>query len=227
MDQIYSGNFGISGRDTKELLAFARKCRDSEKHELAADYYDEILAQDPNSWEAAYYSMYCRLDCSNIRRVVDSALTIDETMAHVIELIANADLIKQEKYYIIQNISHEIRDLAVKTCEDIKLEQMDSVSFRKNKKLILSWCKALFTIGITTYDFFAEVDLRTANLSTMCLETCNELACKLLDATFSIPKIVYYKKAKDALNPYIIDATATIQVFDSGYKAPKVSFKFF
>lgn len=225
MDQGYTYSFGIEGLSTKELLARARKARDVEEYENAADYYDEILEKEPDNWEAAYYSMFCRLQYSNLRKRIDTALAIDDAMAGIIATIANANLIQQEKYYAIKNISMEIKDLAIKTYEATDMANMNSNSFRQFKKLTLSWCQALYTVGYSIYEDFVEDDWKTANLATLCLETCNDLATRLLNMTFTIPRLHLYKKAKDALNPYIVDATATIQVFDAHYVAPKVTFR--
>lgn len=227
MMQGISYSFGNSKQDVKVLLASARRARDNEEYERAADYYDDILEQTPDNWEAAYYSMFCRLTYTSLRKKIDTALTIDEAMANVIALIANANLIPQEKYYAIKNISMEITDLAVKTFESTDMTNMNSNSFRQFKKLTLSWCQALYTIGYSIYEDFAETDWKTSTLSTHCLETCNDLANRLLELTFTIPRFNYYRQAKAVLNPYILDATATIQVFDSHYEAPKAKFKFF
>lgn len=226
MDQGYSGGFGNTELIGRDLLAKARKARDNEAYERAADYYDDLLEQEPDNWEAAYYSMFCRLKYSNLRKKIDTALTIDDAMANVIALIANADLIPQEKYYAIKNISEEIKDLAIKTYESTDMSDFHSNSFRQFKKLTLSWCQALYTVGYSIYEDFAETDWKTANLCTMCLETCNDLASRMLNVTFSLHRMAYYKQAKEVLAPYIIDATATIQVFDPHYEAPKVQFRF-
>ena len=226
MDQGNSNNvsWAVGGKD---LLALARKARNNEEYQRAADYYDDLLDKEPNNWEAAYYSMFCRLDYSNVRRQIDTALTIDDTMAKVIELLATANLIPQEKYYAVKNISEEIRELATKLFDSFEVEKMDPNSFRRYKKLTLSWCKALFTIGYSVYDYFVDTDWKTANLSTMCLEKCNEIANRLLEDTYSLPRLRYYSQAKKALMPYIEDATETIQVFDQHYVAPKANFRFF
>lgn len=227
MDQGYSYSFENTVRSSKELLAIARRARDNEEYERAADYYDDILEQEPDNWEAAYYAMFCRLKYSNLRKKIETALAIDETMANVIALIANANLIQQEKYYAIKNISTEINDLAIKTYESTDMSDFNSNSFRQYKKLTLSWCQALYTIGYSIYEDFVENDWKTANLCTMCLETCNDLASRLLNATCTVPRMGYHKQAKEVLNPYIVDATATIQVFDTHYVAPKAQFKIF
>ncbi|MCQ2493324.1 MAG: hypothetical protein MJ104_01875 [Lachnospiraceae bacterium] len=226
MDQGFTYSFGTVGLSTKELLARARKARDVEEYDRAADYYDDILEQEPDNWEAAYYSMFCRLQYSNLRKRIDTALSIDDAMANIIATIANANLIQQEKYYAIKNISMEIKDLAIKTYEATDMTNMNSNSFRQFKKLTLSWCQALYTVGYSIYEDFAENDWKTANLATLCLETCNDLATRFLNTTFTVPRLYLYKQAKASLSPYVEDATATIQVFDSHYVAPKVSFKF-
>lgn len=226
MDQGFGSGFSSMELTGKDLLAKARRARDNEEYERAADYYDDLLEREPDNWEAAYYSMFCRLKYSNLRKKIDTALAIDEAMANVIALIANADLIQQEKYYAIKNISEEIKDLAIKTYESTDMSDFNSNSFRQFKKLTLSWCQALYTVGYSIYEDFAENDWKTANLCTMCLETCNDLASRLLSLTFSLVRLGYHKQAKEVLDPYILEATATIQVFDTHYVAPKVNFRF-
>ena len=54
-----TGNATAGNADKmNSLYQLARRARDENNTEKAAQYYEQILPEDPNSWEAMFYSTY-------------------------------------------------------------------------------------------------------------------------------------------------------------------------
>jgi len=54
-----TGNAAVGNADKmNSLYQLARRARDENNTEKAAQYYEQILPEDPNSWEAMFYSTY-------------------------------------------------------------------------------------------------------------------------------------------------------------------------
>lgn len=93
---MIEGTVDVSGStvkvDTSEelnnLYEIARRAGNNNDCEGAAKYYDKILQKDPNSWEAAFYSVFYRsLNC-RIIQIASAAKSIQNCIESVMLLIA-------------------------------------------------------------------------------------------------------------------------------------------
>ena len=93
---MIEGTVDVSGStvkvDTSEelnnLYEIARRAGKNNDCESAAKYYDKILQKDPNSWEAAFYSVFYRsLNC-RIIQIAPAAKSIRNCIESVMLLIA-------------------------------------------------------------------------------------------------------------------------------------------
>lgn len=75
-----------SGR-LKNLYQIARQARDNNDYENAAKYYDMIMQEDPNSWEATFYNVYYRAAQTKIAYITSAADSIRDCLATVFSLI--------------------------------------------------------------------------------------------------------------------------------------------
>ena len=73
----------------QNLYKVARRAKDENNNEQAAKYYDLILQEDADSWEATFYRTYFKaMDC-RIADIASSARAVQNTLKNVIDLIAN------------------------------------------------------------------------------------------------------------------------------------------
>lgn len=57
---MVEGSVKIDSSDhIKNWLEVARRSKNGNDTDTAAKYYEMVMAEDPNNWEAAFYSMYC------------------------------------------------------------------------------------------------------------------------------------------------------------------------
>ena len=83
----------IDRSESKEnLLTLARRARETEEYDRAADYYREYLLDDPNDWEAAFYSVYYeKKDCRS-DEIENACAVLEKLLNTVIDLIIDSEL---------------------------------------------------------------------------------------------------------------------------------------
>ena len=69
------------------LYTSARKARDINDLERAANFYDMILQEEPDSWEANFYSVYCSAASCKIAQIKSSSKLIANNFPIVLGLI--------------------------------------------------------------------------------------------------------------------------------------------
>lgn len=92
---MVEGAVDVSGSTVKvdtqqkkeNLYEIARRARDENNSTSAAKYYDMILQEDPFSWEASFYATYYTAMGTKIGQIADSAATVRNCFASVLNLI--------------------------------------------------------------------------------------------------------------------------------------------
>lgn len=69
------------------LYTIARRAKDNDDAEQAEKYYDMILAEDPNSWEAVYYSTFFNVAQYVLGRLTSAAAKLENCLKSVFDLI--------------------------------------------------------------------------------------------------------------------------------------------
>lgn len=93
---MIEGTVDVSGSTIKvdaseelnNLYKIARRAGNNNDCESAAKYYDKILQKDPNSWEAAFYSIFYRSMNCRIIQIASAANSIENCLESVLLLIA-------------------------------------------------------------------------------------------------------------------------------------------
>ena len=79
--------------DTSDELAnlyqVARRAKDDNNSETAGKYYDMILAKDPTSWEAAFYTVYFRSMQCKIAQITSAGVNVANCQNSAVALIRN------------------------------------------------------------------------------------------------------------------------------------------
>lgn len=79
------------------LYEIARRARNDNNTEKAAQYYDMILREDPMSWEASFYTTYYSAMQTNIAGIRSAAIKVSNCIDTVLKLIKNN--VPEEKQY--------------------------------------------------------------------------------------------------------------------------------
>ena len=92
---MVEGTVDVSGSTVKldtsnelsNLYQIARRAKAENNSESAEKYYDMILVQDPNSWEAAFYIVYFRATNCVIAQIESAAISMSNCLNSVLKLI--------------------------------------------------------------------------------------------------------------------------------------------
>ena len=101
------------------LYQLARRAKDENNTSLAAKYYNQIVVENPNDWEAVFYSTYYTAIECKIAEIATAATTITNNFPTVFKLIAeNVEEEKQSDIYVeislrISTLSQMLENAAV------------------------------------------------------------------------------------------------------------------
>lgn len=72
------------------LRQLAKRARENGNTEQAAKYYDMIAIQDPNDWEAAFYSVYYQSANTNIAGIASAANRVTNCIPNTMQMIKSS-----------------------------------------------------------------------------------------------------------------------------------------
>ena len=100
-----------SSSKLKNLYEIARRSRDDNNTEKAAQYYDMILQEDPMSWEASFYTTYYSAMQTNIAGIRSAAIKVSNCIDTVLKLIK--DNVPEEKEQLSAVLEVSIRVISI------------------------------------------------------------------------------------------------------------------
>lgn len=104
---MVEGTVDVSGSTIKvdstdrlnNLYQLARRARDAENSNTAAKYYNDILMENPNDWEAAFYSAYYSAMNCKIAEIGNAAITFGNSINGILKLIKDDASIEKKECY--------------------------------------------------------------------------------------------------------------------------------
>ena len=117
---MIEGTVDVSGSTVKiddggrleKLFTSARRARDDGNWESAQKYYEMILVDDPNSWEAIFYSTYVASMQTNIAGISSAMLKVRNCLTSVFTEIKN-NVPAEEQDSAIREVVHQTSAIAV------------------------------------------------------------------------------------------------------------------
>lgn len=131
--------------ETEKTLLLARRARDENNSENAEKYYSAVLLNDPNNWEAAFYSVYFSAMSCTIAQIESSAYSVANCLKSVFPLIQE-NLDEKEQLSAVQEITESCILIAVLLCKATLKTRYDTDSYENYSErieaslLILSNC---------------------------------------------------------------------------------------
>lgn len=157
-----------TSNELKNLYTLARRYRDADNTENAAKYYDQILINDPNSWEANFYLVYFSAFQAKKYQVPKIANDIYNIIAPTIQLIKEHVTDEDEQEQALKDVISRTETIAPLLMKDgIDLDPMEFFATRDTVKSIF------FQICAETEKHF---DKRYSTLEIEMLEfVCNNV----------------------------------------------------
>ena len=98
--------------ELKNLYVLARRARKNQDNENAAKYYDMILVKEPKSWEAAFYSVFCKALLSKSDQFESAMTSLCNNIDVVLTLIKRNMSGREEQKKAYKKIANTIFSLA-------------------------------------------------------------------------------------------------------------------
>jgi tetratricopeptide (TPR) repeat protein len=86
----------IMSEKIDNLLVLARRAKSNSDTASAARYYEQIMIEDPNNWEAAFYYDYCNAASCVIRDISPAANRIGKAFQNLTNIVTMLDLPDKE-----------------------------------------------------------------------------------------------------------------------------------
>ena len=92
---------------TEKMLILARRAIGNENYTDATRYYEQILMDEPNNWEAVFYYDLCAAATCVVRDIAPSATRIGKSFKNAFDIIDLSDI--QNKQIILKQIAADAR----------------------------------------------------------------------------------------------------------------------
>lgn len=100
-----------NSQQQSNLYTLARRARSSGDYASASKYYDQILVSDPDSWEASFYSTFCKaIDCT-VAEIASAARLVANCFIPSWDLIKKSSMSEEGKVDKIRLIGSDALSL--------------------------------------------------------------------------------------------------------------------
>lgn len=144
------------------LLKIAKQAQSEKNHEKAGKYYDLVLQEDADNWEAAFYSVFDSAMCTNIAGIESAAYKIGNCFPNVLALIQSKGYSCNDEFANILGLETDILDgfscLYGATINHYKEFQNVDGSLREALNRVRAIILALFQIGDIIEKEYSEND---------------------------------------------------------------------
>jgi len=94
------------------LYQVARRAKDDNHADIAAKHYEKILADDPNSWEAVFYTVYFKAIQCRVGEIPIAATSIYNCTSTVLELIRDTVKDTAEQETAVCEVANRVLDIS-------------------------------------------------------------------------------------------------------------------
>lgn len=164
---LLKGSIDVSGSTVKidstseleNLYTVARRAKNDGNTETAAKYYDMILAKDPSSWEASFYSTYYQSMNCKIGEIGLAAIRVSNCEESVLNLIYDSVLSEEELKKAVNEVATQsilIADMLFNAYKDY----YDSIDYQIQSNYIQDYannCAACRNILYVCGDKIVEI----------------------------------------------------------------------
>lgn len=223
---VLEGKIDVSGSkiqiDQSEkisnLYLLARRALENQEHESALRYYDAILLEEPESWEAAFFSVYCKAKECRIGQICSAGKSLSNCLDTVLELIRTHVKEPDAKKKAVKKVasrSYELSRMLFSAARS-QFEEKDSQARKRYIQETVERCAAardiLYTLGDEIHRLFPDFPalLKTA------AEAWKE---GVLIHQYFLPQL----KNRSLNQKIILEYAEKIQQYDPEYPTPRFS----
>ena len=154
--------------NVKKWLEVARRSRKGNDIVTAARYYDMVMAEDPNNWEAAFYTMYCSSVKIKNEEIQFMAQRLSDSMRGIGELVFAIEN-TEERAAAIADINESIISISatLSSYADNYYSKLPATNITKHINTNITCCKIPINWGDVLYEHIGEQELYKQNAIRM------------------------------------------------------------
>ncbi|MBR6108688.1 MAG: hypothetical protein IKQ36_03035 [Clostridia bacterium] len=145
----------------ERLYVLARRADDENNREMAAKYYEQVLVEDPMSWEASFYTTYFaayKSDASNIEENVSKIFASAKTSVSLIRgSVSNPDDIHKAVMFIITRVSIFASNYFVPVIKMIYQYRNNGLDASSLKRAVIGMTDKSFSLATDMYEQFGTL----------------------------------------------------------------------
>lgn len=218
---LIEGTVDVSGSIVKvddsqtleNLYQIARRARGDNNATTAAKYYDMILAKDPTSWEAYFYSVYFKaMDCT-AAEIYSATASIKNCLGSVVDLIMGHVHEKNVQIASLNEVVGRCETIASRM-DEAALKNYNSVDKQsRSKSMLAEMSDQRFAAISIMYVLGDEIEARLGNQSSFCASAVNawKLGVEMLES--SLNSMCHAERHKSTIFRYM----EKIQRYDPSY----------
>jgi len=150
---IISGKVEVDeSKKLDNLYQLARRAKDNNNASDGEKYYSEILLQNPNDWEASFYSVYYKAFEAKIAEISNAANSISNCLNSTFSLIKDIDKEKQLPAYI--EITEKVKGISVMLSSAVANTPISTRDKEYHMQSIVALC---LTLAEGIYNSFADI----------------------------------------------------------------------
>ena len=143
---MIEGTVDVSGSTIKidtsgelaNLYQIARRSKDNNDYENAIKYYEMILVQDPNSWEASFYPVYFKALRSTIAQIYSAGISVTNCLDTVLQLIRDNISDHNEQKLAYTEVANRVMHIA-KRLYDAAQNHYNSLNSQEKAFYVHDW----------------------------------------------------------------------------------------
>lgn len=197
------------------LYILARRARDDNNSEKAAQYYDQVLEEDPNSWEANFYSVYFQSMNCKIGEIESAAIRMINCEDTVLKIINKNVTDLNERKAVLLDVAKRLLNISTllyKSALDNYFGLPESIRNNHTQEM-LNRCSAAYKISYCFGDYITAFwgDLYAKEIAVPCWK----------DGITGHTQLIAYYANKAANKRIILSYTEKIKKYEPNYTVPK------
>ncbi|MDO5478959.1 MAG: CFI-box-CTERM domain-containing protein [Clostridia bacterium] len=211
-------NVGATATDKKldNLYQLARQAREENNSENAGKYYDMIVIERPDDWEAKFYSVYYQSMQCKIAEIYSAASRVNNCEENVLKLIKENVKDPEEQKKAISDVQSDLAVIALMLFTAAKNHFYGiGASIRANytQEYLNNGCAArniLYNFGDRVISMFGD-------------EYQKEAVSSWIAAVEMHKSMMVYFADKEVNKNHIMSYVSKIQKYDSSYQTPTIN----
>ena len=200
----------------KNLYTIARRAKDEDNSENAAKYYDLVLQEDPESWEASFYLIYYKAMSCTLGEISSAAISVTNCLKSVLQLVNKQTNDDDERNFIFLEITDKITTLTTMLA-DAACHHFNSIDQQIRDEFIQSHITNLLSIAQICYTLgdLLETQNKSRDLAILMWEFAIDIHAKAIIHCFfrknELAKVdVYANKIRQVKPNYFLPQILSI-----------------